>query len=601
MHGRTLLLTLGAALALAAPAAADETLGLGQPAAVDGVVTSYTITGAAGQSVRLRSVQDVNAVTVTTATGDPSIGAGPFAARLPIGAGGRLELAGASGSPAVQAKVEPDADGDQYGDTTQDACPGDYADHSAPCDATRTVGSPLTLAPGAPLVSNPGFITPLQALQRSAAGTVPAVTRAGVLTRFRLRSDPTGAYTHLQVLRPDPTGGTYTIVAETGPVRPPDTGVATLDARLPVGPGDRLGARTDVLDGGRGLGTVVRRAQDVLDFQQPGPLLGDQWIPGTGETDAYRLLVQADVEPDADGDGKGDVSQNHADVALTGFATPSASVLGPWNQYFTVTNRGPDIATDVVVTLAPGSFPPGAPAPGMTCTTPADTTGRCTVATLAPGASFEVHPSWVEPAIYPPFPGPRASTATVYAATGDPDATNNGPLTLTTLLTALPPGQPIPPPKVSPPCANVLRGTRDDDVLRGTAFPDRLVGGDGDDLLKGNGADDCLEGGAGDDVLDGGDGNDRLDGASGKDRLIGGKGDDKLTAGKGNDRLSGGAGNDVISPGAGRDSIDAGAGNDTINAVDGVRETIECGAGRDTVRADRRDRLKHCEKITRKR
>jgi Ca2+-binding RTX toxin-like protein len=59
--------------------------------------------------------------------------------------------------------------------------------------------------------------------------------------------------------------------------------------------------------------------------------------------------------------------------------------------------------------------------------------------------------------------------------------------------------------------------------------------------------------------------------------------------------------NDTLSPGAGHDAIDAGAGNDTINAVDGVRETVDCGSGRDTVRADRRDRLRHCEKATRRR
>ena len=91
----------------------------------------------------------------------------------------------------------------------------------------------------------------------------------------------------------------------------------------------------------------------------------------------------------------------------------------------------------------------------------------------------------------------------------------------------------------------------------------------------------------------------RLAGSSGRDRLIGGKGDDKLTGGKGNDRLSGGSGNDTLSPGAGHDAIDGGPGNDTINSVDGVRETVICGSGRDTVRADRVDRLRGCEKITR--
>jgi hypothetical protein len=44
----------------------------------------------------------------------------------------------------------------------------------------------------------------------------------------------------------------------------------------------------------------------------------------------------------------------------------------------------------------------------------------------------------------------------------------------------------------------------------------------------------------------------------------------------------------------------AGPGDDAINSVDGVRETIDCGSGRDTVRADRRDRLRGCEKVKRR-
>ena len=43
-----------------------------------------------------------------------------------------------------------------------------------------------------------------------------------------------------------------------------------------------------------------------------------------------------------------------------------------------------------------------------------------------------------------------------------------------------------------------------------------------------------------------------------------------------------------------------GSGNDTINSRDGVAETVDCGAGKDTVKADKKDRLKHCEKILRR-
>jgi Ca2+-binding RTX toxin-like protein len=62
----------------------------------------------------------------------------------------------------------------------------------------------------------------------------------------------------------------------------------------------------------------------------------------------------------------------------------------------------------------------------------------------------------------------------------------------------------------------------------------------------------------------------------------------------------GGPGDDTISPGTGRDLIRAGAGNDVINARDGSRDVIECASGVDRVAADRRDRLRGCEQVTKR-
>jgi Ca2+-binding RTX toxin-like protein len=610
MHGRLLALiaTLVAtvALATAAPALADQTLGLGQPSAADGVVTSWRVQTTTQQTVRLRSTQTLTSGTATTATSDPvAVAPGAaltVAARLPIAAGGELALLDGAGPPQVTATVEPDADGDQYGDTTQDACPANAADHAAPCDGTATLGSPLTLAPDAGLSSSGGVV---QATQLSAAGTTLAAAGPGILTRWRLRADPAKADTVLQLLRPVAGGASYTVVAESGVVRATSTDVITLPAQLAVKAGDRLAARSVLRGGVRDIGAIAPRAADQLIVNDPPRTQGQTWTPDASSPAGYRLLVQADVEPDADGDGKGDVSQDGADLVLTGAAPAQVAATEGWSMTYTVRNAGPDAAQGAVLEIrGAGAVGPTGATPGATCTnvtTPAVGSGAtCTLATIPPGGSVSITPSFVTPAIWPPFPGTFRTSATVTALTPDPVTTNNAAALQTTVLPytpQLPPQQAFP---AGPPCAHVVRGTRDDDVLRGTAFADRLVGGDGGDLLKGLGGDDCLEGGSGADVLDGGDGNDRLSGSSGNDRLIGGKGDDKLTGGRGNDRFSGGAGNDTIAPGSGRDSIDAGAGDDTINAVDGVRETVECGSGRDTVRADRRDRLEHCEKVTRR-
>jgi hypothetical protein len=82
---------------------------------------------------------------------------------------------------------------------------------------------------------------------------------------------------------------------------------------------------------------------------------------------------------------------------------------------------------------------------------------------------------------------------------------------------------------------------------------------------------------------------DRLEGLGGKDVLTGENGEDCLFGGGGNDRLKGGAGNDRLVGGAGIDSLDVRGGG---------RDSVDCGAGkRDLVRADRRDKLRRCERV----
>jgi Ca2+-binding RTX toxin-like protein len=153
--------------------------------------------------------------------------------------------------------------------------------------------------------------------------------------------------------------------------------------------------------------------------------------------------------------------------------------------------------------------------------------------------------------------------------------------------------------------------TDGDDVLNGTPGPDRICGLLGNDTINGLGGNDTLFGDAcsaasgrkdGNDRLDGGAGNDKLYGAGGADVLTGGPGRDVLSGGTGRDRLSGGAGSDKLVGGPGRNRYNAGGGNDTINAANGVKDRIDCGAGRkDRVTADRKDVLRHCERVRRQR
>lgn len=94
---------------------------------------------------------------------------------------------------------------------------------------------------------------------------------------------------------------------------------------------------------------------------------------------------------------------------------------------------------------------------------------------------------------------------------------------------------------------------------------------------------------------------DRLVGTNGPDELRGLAGDDRLSGLAGNDRLSGGDGNDRLTGGRGADTLIGGRGNDVLSARDGKRDTVDCGAGRrDRAVVDRRDRVRGCERVSRR-
>jgi len=149
--------------------------------------------------------------------------------------------------------------------------------------------------------------------------------------------------------------------------------------------------------------------------------------------------------------------------------------------------------------------------------------------------------------------------------------------------------------------ADVLDGVGGNDCLIGGTGNDRLNGGEGNDTLEGNSGNDVEDGGNGRDTLTGGEGRDKISGGAGNDSLNGGSGNDTLSGGSGNDRLSGSTGNDRINGGSGKNTYSGGPGTDTISAANGRIEKIDCGSGRDSVRADRKDRIKGCERVRRTR
>ena len=108
------------------------------------------------------------------------------------------------------------------------------------------------------------------------------------------------------------------------------------------------------------------------------------------------------------------------------------------------------------------------------------------------------------------------------------------------------------------------------------------------------------EGGPGDDLLiaprSGGD----LEGEEGNDVLLGGSSFDELDGGAGSDRLLGRGRADEIRGGLGTDLLSGGRGGDFLRDRDDKRDVMRCGSGRDRVKADRHDRLRGCELVSRR-
>lgn len=160
-------------------------------------------------------------------------------------------------------------------------------------------------------------------LQLSKAGSPPnTVPSAGVVTKWRVSlfdPEPVTVPTRMRVFREADGANRFTTVAESeiGNVSP---GTNEFDTRIPVQAGDRFGAF-----GTSETGTPICISADEAD--KMGIYVGDA---GVGQTQTYEeaagLLspVLATVEPDIDGDGYGDETQDlcPASAAVHAVACP---------------------------------------------------------------------------------------------------------------------------------------------------------------------------------------------------------------------------------------------------------------------------------------
>lgn len=185
---------------------------------------------------------------------------------------------------------------------------------ASPAMAASTFGSSLTHSPndgscGGMSGTVCGNAISDIAVDARAEGGLNAPSN-GVIVRWRIRGLPGTAVSSVMSLRVYRGNSVIGVSSDVTPVL--NGAIETFDTRIPVETADRLGL-TQTLSGTQMI------LMTSLSYSAAGSGVTDYWAspPAFGETAAAthadsdrELLLNADVEPDADGDGYGDETQD---------------------------------------------------------------------------------------------------------------------------------------------------------------------------------------------------------------------------------------------------------------------------------------------------
>lgn len=256
----------------------------------------------------------------------------------------------------------------------------------------------------------------------------------GVLTAVRMRYDGDGAAATLRVLRAGDPGEFVNVGPEMAALLPDTTGVEktlSFAVRRPIEEGDRLGLGADSsLSGDAYLATGAPR--ECLRRQGSHPVGTSQAYGSSGCV--HEALLQGVVEPDADDDGYGDLTQDgcpadpaihdgpcSADLSLTASVFPGALTLADTATYtMTIRNLGTSPSSDASLRVPVGDT--------AQLVSVSPSVGRCGgvravfcwLGTLDPGDSARI-----TVVVRPDNPGKLTVRSSTIASTSDPDATNN--------------------------------------------------------------------------------------------------------------------------------------------------------------------------------
>lgn len=171
---------------------------------------------------------------------------------------------------------------------------------AAPSSASTTIGSDLSADGNPDSCLQPCTQTILQTVL---PGRSTTATSDGVVTRWAVRS--MSGSIQLRVLRPA-AGNKFQDVGSSGPTSAGGAGVQTFSTRIAIKAGDFIGV--DSFEGAFLADRPAPGAQSK-DYY-PGRLPDGATAQPTGSLSGFELMLNANVEPDADLDGYGDETQD---------------------------------------------------------------------------------------------------------------------------------------------------------------------------------------------------------------------------------------------------------------------------------------------------
>jgi hypothetical protein len=197
----------------------------------------------------------------------------------------------------ISARFEHDEDHDGYGDGSQDLCLGDAAHATSACSGVlfgsdlqgryQTVGLNCTFA--------------CLHLQLTAGGASTSPAADGVVVRWRLQDPPAGTY-RVRVLE-HVSGNSYALTGSSDTVTiPADEALWTFPTRLAIRAGGYVALEPPLFTTQTSLVSPPAGSSFTI-LNDSSPASVGSSIPGV-------LAYDADIEPDADHDGYGDVTQD---------------------------------------------------------------------------------------------------------------------------------------------------------------------------------------------------------------------------------------------------------------------------------------------------